>query len=324
MLSNNYLLMVTAGLQKNHAFGDADRLQKQKPASRGLTCWVEPAYRPFRDFCGLSQTDGPMARHSLQCARQYNNNEPTMTTKHTTAFPVSFAIACALGQFLLTIMILKLGRGMVAPEAFGKVKLIAFASTIVFPLMLAHAFGLWQRLGLGLDRIRPEPVFLASLATAALFLPWGLRSASGGQLASDFTIQFFNAFGEELLFRGVIFALLVSLPAWRGIVLNGLLFGAMHLIHGFMDTDWKTACWKMLVTSICGMMFTAVRYRSGSLWLCVVVHMVLNLCMMYSKVQDAAGSTAFMVERAANVIELAVAAWVIAGARRAQPAPVLA
>jgi membrane protease YdiL (CAAX protease family) len=247
-----------------------------------------------------------------------------MHTIDKTESPIPFAIACALGQFLLTIVILKFGFSLASPEAYGKVKLLAFASTIVYPLVLAHAFGLWQRLALGLDRIRPEPVFLASLSTAALFLPWGLRSAGGGELLSDFTIQFFNAFGEELLFRGVIFALLLSLPVWRAIVLNGLLFGAMHLIHGFMDTDWKTAAWKMTVTAVCGMMFTAVRYRSGSLWLCVILHMALNLCMIYSKVQGASESTVFMVERAANLIEIAIAAWVIAGARRVPAAPVVA
>jgi membrane protease YdiL (CAAX protease family) len=247
-----------------------------------------------------------------------------MHTKHNTETSVPFAVACAVGQFLLTIAILKFGFSLAPPEAYGKVKLVAFASTIIYPLVLAHAFGLWKRLALGLDRIRPEPVFLASLTTAALFLPWGLRSADGGKVLSDFTIQFFNAFGEELLFRGVIFALLLSLPVWRGIVLNGLLFGAMHLIHGFMDTDWKTACWKMLVTSVCGMMFTAVRYRTGSLWLCVILHMVLNLSMMYSNVQSAAESTVFMVERAANVIELALVAWVVLAARRTPAARVAA
>lgn len=247
-----------------------------------------------------------------------------MHTKHIAESTVPFAIACAVGQFLLTILILKFGFSVAPPEAFGKVKLAAFASTIIYPLVLAHAFGLWKRLALGLDRIRPEPVFLASLTTAALFLPWGLRSADSGKLVSDFTIQFFNAFGEELLFRGVIFALLLSLPMWRAIALNGLLFGAMHLIHGFMDTDWKTAAWKMMVTSVCGMMFTAVRYRTGSLWLCVILHMVLNLCMMYSNVQSTAESTVFLVERAANVIELALAAWVIFSARRTATAPATA
>ena len=230
--------------------------------------------------------------------------------------PVPFAIACAVGQFLLTILILKFGFSLAPPDAHGKIKLLAFASTVIYPLVLAQMLGLWKRLALGLDRIRPEPVFIASLSTAALFLPWGLHSADAGKLGADFTIQFFNAFGEELLFRGVIFALLLSLPAWRGIVLNGLLFGAMHLIHGFMDTDWQTACWKALVTSVAGMMFTAVRYRTGSLWLCVLLHMTLNLCMMYSNVQGASESTVFMVERGANLIELALAAWVIMRTRK--------
>ncbi|MGJ7916533.1 CPBP family intramembrane glutamic endopeptidase [Massilia sp. LXY-6] len=247
-----------------------------------------------------------------------------MHATHDTEPPVPFAIACAVGQFLLTILILKFGFSLAPPEAYGKVKLVAFASTILYPLVLAHAFGLWKRLALGLDRIRPEPVFLASLSTAALFLPWGLRSVDAGKVLSDVTIQFFNAFGEELLFRGVIFALLLSLPVWRGIVLNGLLFGAMHLIHGFMGTDWKTACWQMLVTSIAGMMFTAVRYRTGSLWLCVILHMALNLCMIYSNVHGAAESTVFMVERGANVIEIALAAWVIFSARRTGTAPAAA
>jgi membrane protease YdiL (CAAX protease family) len=239
-----------------------------------------------------------------------------MTNLHTIRHPIRLALFCALGQFLLTILILKLGFALARPETYGRVKLVAFASTIVYPLMLAHALGLWRQLALGLDRVRPAPMFIASLSTAVLFLPWGLRSPGASQVAGDVTLQLFNAFGEELLFRGVIFALLVSLPLWRGMLLNGLLFGAMHLIHGVMDGDWKTACWKALVTSVAGMMFTAVRYRCGSLWLCVVLHMLLNLSMIYSKIQlDASASTVFLVERIANGIELALALWVIAQGR---------
>ena len=240
-----------------------------------------------------------------------------MTNLHATRHPIRLALLCALGQFLLTILILKLGFALATPQAYGKVKLIAFVSTIVYPLVLAHALGLWKHLALGLDRLRLEPVFIASLSTAALFLPWGLRSPGAGQVASDIALQLFNAFGEELLFRGVIFALLVSLPLWRGMLLNGLLFGAMHLIHGVMDGDWKSACWKASVTAVCGMMFTAVRYRSGSLWLCVALHALLNLSMIYSKIQlDASASTVFLVERIANAMELALALWVIAQARQ--------
>lgn len=239
-----------------------------------------------------------------------------MTNVHAIRHPIRLALFCALGQFLLTILILKLGFALARPETYGRVKLVAFASTIVYPLMLAHALGLWRQLALGLDRVRPQPLFIASLSTAALFLPWGLRSPGASQVAGDLALQLLNAFGEELLFRGVIFALLVSLPLWRGMLLNGLLFGAMHLIHGVMDGDWKNACWKALVTSVAGMMFTAVRYRCGSLWLCVVLHMLLNLSMIYSKIQlDAGASTMFLVERIANGIELALALWVVAQSR---------
>ena len=108
-----------------------------------------------------------------------------MHTTHHTDASVPLAIACAVGQFLLTIAILKFGFTLAPPEAHGKVKLVAFASTILYPLALAHSFGLWKRLALGLDRIRPAPFFLASLSTAALFLPWGLRSADGGKILSD-------------------------------------------------------------------------------------------------------------------------------------------
>jgi hypothetical protein len=52
--------------------------------------------------------------------------------------------------------------------------------------------------------------------------------------------------------------------------------------------------------------------------------MALNLCMIYSNVQNAAESTVFMVERAANVIELALVAWVVLAARRTPAARVAA
>ncbi|MGZ3182040.1 MAG: CPBP family intramembrane glutamic endopeptidase [Telluria sp.] len=233
--------------------------------------------------------------------------------------PILLAVLCALGQFLLTIAILKAGFALAAPPSYGKVKLVAFASTILYPLALAHLLGMWPRLGMEWSTVRLQPVFVASLATVALFLAFGLRQAPGPGLGADLTIQLFNAFGEELLFRGVIFALLASLAPWRAIALNGLLFGSMHLIHGVMDGNWQAAAWQACVTAVCGTMFTAVRMRTGSLWLVVILHMGLNLAMMYSRVQvTMPESTVFLVERAANVFELALALYVAWQASRAR------
>jgi membrane protease YdiL (CAAX protease family) len=118
----------------------------------------------------------------------------------------------------------------------------------------------------------------------AVFLPFGVQVPAGHPVAPELVIQAFNAFGEELLFRGVIFALLLTRPRWQGIVLSGVLFGAMHLIHGFMDGNWQHALWWATATSLSGMMFAAVRYGTGSLALTMLLHMALNLAKIYSNI----------------------------------------
>lgn len=53
-------------------------------------------------------------------------------------------------------------------------------------------------------------------------------------------------------------------------------------------------------------------HQSCSLWLVIFLHLILNLSMMYSNIEPAAGETAVLVvNRLANVFELALAAWVV-------------
>jgi membrane protease YdiL (CAAX protease family) len=225
--------------------------------------------------------------------------------------PVAAAVVCAAAQFLLTVAILVVGRKLFAPHAFGAVKLTAFASTILFPVVLTFVLGLWRDVGVELRRVRPAPLFLVSLLSCAVFLALGVRAVEASRFLGDAGMQLANAFGEELLFRGVIFALLLRLPVGRAIVINGLLFGGMHLIHGVMDGAWGPALWQAAVTAAAGMMFTAVRYATGSLWLVVALHMLLNLAIIYSNIEPVAGPTAlFVVERLVNLFELGLAAYV--------------
>jgi membrane protease YdiL (CAAX protease family) len=220
--------------------------------------------------------------------------------------PVLTGVACALAQFVLTLSILLAGQALAPPEAFGKVKLLAFASTIVLPLLLVQAFGLWQEVGLRLRAGWPPAVFLASLLLVVLNLSNGFHAREGSSLVGDLLIQLPNAFGEELLFRGVVFVLLLRLPVWQAIVLNGVLFGSMHLLQGLMGADWAAAARQAAITSVSGMLFAAVRYRSASLWPVVALHMLKNLSVLYSNWQDST-----IVQAVAIVFELAVIAWVI-------------
>jgi membrane protease YdiL (CAAX protease family) len=227
------------------------------------------------------------------------------------------AIACAALQFVVTVAILKLGFAFAPSTAFGQVKLLAFASTVVVPLLLAHRLGLWPRLGLGWQQVRLAPVFMVALLPCALFVLLGLHVPAGKRVGGEVLMQLVNAFGEELLFRGVIFALLARLPVGRAIVVNGLLFGAMHLIHGFMGASWGEAMEMAVFTAMAGMMFTAVRHASGSLWLCVLLHMVLNLAKVFTNIEAVAGPLALLVtSRVANGLELLVAWAVVRGRLR--------
>lgn len=230
--------------------------------------------------------------------------------------PILAAVLCAALQFGLTIVILKGGKLFASPEAFGKVKLLAFASTVLLPLLLTQAFGMWREVGFG--RARPNAFFAACLLPVLMYLSMGLHLPPQG-IAGDLLIQAFNAFGEELLFRGVIFVILMRLPVWQAIVLNGVLFGSMHLIHGYMDGNWTDALVWAGMSSCAGMMFAAARERTGSLWLVVILHMILNLASMYSNVGHAAGEDMLrLVQYATKVAEVVLGLYVIATAARSK------
>lgn len=230
--------------------------------------------------------------------------------------PILTAILCAGLQFGLTILILKAGKLYAPPEAFGKVKLIAFASTIILPLLLTQAFGMWREVGFG--KLKPNGFYIACFLPVLMFASMGVHLPAQG-VAGDLLIQAFNAFGEELLFRGVIFVILMRLPLWQAMVLNGVLFGSMHLIHGYMDGDWTHAMGWALMSSCAGMMFMAARERTGSLWLVVILHMILNLASMYSNIENAAGADMLkLVQYGTKVVEVVLGLYVIATAARSK------
>ena len=232
--------------------------------------------------------------------------------------PVVSAVACAALQFALTIAILEIGLQFLPQEAFGKVKLVAFASTVILPMLLAQVLGLWKRAGMGFAGVRPA-FYFASLLVCVPYLAMGVNPGARESVPGEALMQLVNAFGEELLFRGVIFALLVRLAPWKSILLSGVLFGAMHLIHGVMDGDWAAATHQAMVTSVAGLMFAAVRHRTGSLWCAVALHMLLNLSIIFSNIETALGAPAEdVVQNIAMAIQLALAGWVLfTEARRA-------
>jgi membrane protease YdiL (CAAX protease family) len=264
--------------------------------------------RLFLKSCSSSHFDGRRAGAPVQSRHFNNKTEKNMSLREfAKKRPTLTAMLCAGLMFATTTLILAAGKTYAPAAAYGKVKLLAFASTVLLPMLMVQVFGMWREVRLGFSNLKPSPFFLACLVPTLMFASMGVHQHQGSSLNEDLVIQFFNAFGEELLFRGVIFVILLSLPQWKAILINGLLFGSMHMIHGYMDGNWMHAFWWSFMATGAGLMMTAARYRVNNLWLMVGLHMIMNLSSMYSNVEHLAGADVNeMVEHGVKVVEYAL------------------
>ena len=73
---------------------------------------------------------------------------------------------------------------------------------------------------------------------------------------------------EEIVFRGVLLGGTRTLEPWRMIVLNGVVFGAFHL-------SFETAI-RFLPTALLGMLIAWAVWRTGSIWVGVLMHFLNN------------------------------------------------
>ena len=71
---------------------------------------------------------------------------------------------------------------------------------------------------------------------------------------------------EEVLFRGFILsALRRRLPLWSGVIIVGLLFGAMHL-----------NVYRLFAATLSGVVLTYLVWRSGSIVTSMIAHFIIN------------------------------------------------
>jgi sodium transport system permease protein len=118
---------------------------------------------------------------------------------------------------------------------------------------------------------------LGWLQTFVLPVPWeileGLEELvtadSPGRLAwLILLLAFTPAICEEALFRGVLLGGTRELEPWRMIVLNGVVFGAFHL-------SFETVI-RFLPTATLGMVMAWAVWRTGSIFVGVLMHFVNN------------------------------------------------
>jgi len=189
---------------------------------------------------------------------------------------LTISLAAFVGWLLITVV----GGQMHTGEA---PLLQAVTRGLGWPFLLAALFLLalvvWQQWrDVGLNQMPsgrslwltwlPMLYIVAGLAFAVVF---GLPPV--GVLAWILFNTFLVGLSEELMFRGVLLqAFRRTVSIWPAVWLTTLSFGAIHILNVFMTGELRTALIQSAAAALSGLLFIALRLRTGSLWPCIVVH----------------------------------------------------
>lgn len=137
--------------------------------------------------------------------------------------------------------------------------------------------------------------------------------------------QFVNAFMEESIFRGLMLPqLLRRFRFWQANILQAFLFGLAHLVWPLMS--WlrgqvtpgealAQAAVLLIFTTIGGLIFGYLYYRTNSLWTAVFAHLIDNSAALYFHIQTANRPNAeadILMLASLGFISLVILAWIVA------------
>ena len=151
-----------------------------------------------------------------------------------------------------------------------------WALATVLALGLLVWTGWWREAGFNRSsRWRNLRLLLFPLLVGALTLSGGVFGSGPASLVSAFITAFVAAFGEEIVYRGLLWrALVVSGPV-RAVILTSLLSGLLVLGRTATDGPWPEAVRLTALTVCGGFTYGALRWRTTSIWPVIMIHTVL-------------------------------------------------
>jgi len=189
---------------------------------------------------------------------------------------LAISLAAFVGWLLITLVGGRLHTGA------GPL-LEAVTRGLGWPFLLAALFLLalvtWQQWhDVGLNRLPSgRSLLLAWLPALYIVAGLGLSAAIGlppvGVLLWILLNTFLVGLSEELMFRGVLLqAFRRTVSIWPAVALTTLAFGAIHILNVFMTGELRAAVIQAAAAALSGLLFIALRLRTGSLWTGIVVH----------------------------------------------------
>lgn len=170
-----------------------------------------------------------------------------------------------------------------------------------WPFLLAALFLLvlvvrqqWRDVGLN-KLASGRSLLLTWLPLLYIVVGLGLAVALGMPPADVLLWVLLNTFlvglSEELMFRGVLLqAFRHTVSIWPAVWLTTLAFGAIHTLNVFLTGDLRTASIQSAAAALSGLLFIALRLRTGSLWPCIVVHGLWDFATFTIAVSRGGGS----------------------------------
>ena len=113
--------------------------------------------------------------------------------------------------------------------------------------------------------------------------------------------MFLIGLAEEALFRGVIAQTLLEhfgsdrAGVWKAVVLSGVLFGAGHMVN-LLGSATLGVLIQCCITMALGMLYGAIYFRTGNLWVVVFLHMFQDVAaLIQSGLYDGVGGVSEVV-----------------------------
>ena len=135
--------------------------------------------------------------------------------------------------------------------------------------------GWWREAGFNRSsKWRNLRLLLFPLLVCALTLSGGVFGSGPASLASAFLTALVAAFGEEMVFRGLLWRALVPAGPVRAVILTSLLSGLLVLGRTATDGPWPEAVRLTALTFCGGFTWGALRWRTTSIWPVILIHTV--------------------------------------------------
>jgi membrane protease YdiL (CAAX protease family) len=148
-----------------------------------------------------------------------------------------------------------------------------WALALLLALGLLVWLGWWREAGFNRpSQWRNLRLLWFPLLVGALTLSGGVFIPGPASLTSTFLTVLLATFGEEIVFRGLLWRALVPTGPVRAVILTSLLSGLLILGRTATDGPWPEAA-RLTALTICGgFTYGALRWRTTSIWPVILIH----------------------------------------------------